>query len=295
MTISVFTCRPIYVKLILFMASMGSLATFGNGLSQTPQRNHDNNTSLSFSSVRSGEHTIHYAKSGDSAKPGILFIHGTPGGWGAFRSYLESTQLQQDFFLVSVDRLGWGKSTLAGKEINGDFSKQSRAIGAVLEQYPTKKWTLVGHSLGASLAPQVALDYSSRVQSMLLLAGSLKPSLGSPRWYNYAASTWVIANLIGKSMKYSNREIMALKKQLKQLDTRIKKSKSTSNVIIMQGQKDRLVSPKNPAYALAEWSPHFASIKLIELENEGHFLPWRQSSLVIQSIYALSRLRDSNK
>lgn len=231
---------------------------------------------------------LHYAYSGDSNKPGILFIHGTPGGWGAFELYLDSSQLQQDFFMVSVDRLGWGQSTLSPKKINGDFKPQAQSIKMVMDQYPDKKWTIVGHSLGASIAPKVALEAPVQTQALLLLAGSLNPKLGAPRWYNRAASTWVVSRLIGESMRYSNREIMGLRKQLKLMDQQIKASSLNVNLIVMQGKKDRLVSPKNPSYINKAWANNFKSIELIELVGEGHFLPWNQTPLVISSLYKLN-------
>lgn len=246
---------------------------------------------IQFDQVAVDEHQLFYAYSGDEEKPGVIFIHGTPGGWEAFEGYLESARLQDDFFLVSVDRIGWGRSAIPAKQIDGNFAIQSKSIGALMKQFPTKKWTLVGHSLGASIAPKIAIDYPDQVSALLLLAGSLKPSLGSPRWYNYAASTWVIASLIGNTMKYSNREIMGLRKQLKKMDKEIKQADLSTDIIIMQGQKDKLVSPKNPAYVVDAWKDNFASIKLIELENEGHFLPWRRASLVVKSMYELANMQ----
>lgn len=233
--------------------------------------------------------SIHFAYSGDSTKPGLLFIHGTPGGWSAFKRYLQNIQLQKDFFIVSVDRIGWGQSKLDPKQIDGDFALQAKSIKAVMEQYPDKKWTLIGHSLGASIAPKVALLTPTQSQSLLLLAGSLSPKLGRPRWYNRAASTWLVSRFIGKGMRYSNREIMNLSKQLNSMDNEIKQTKLASDVIIIQGQKDRLVSPKNPAYAAEAWASNFKSIELIELQNEGHFLPWNQTQLIIDTLYRLNQ------
>ncbi len=245
---------------------------------------------IQFRQVPVDKHQLFYAHSGDEEKTGVIFIHGTPGGWEAFEGYLESERLQQDFLLVSIDRIGWGKSSIPSKEIDGNFSLQSKSVGELMKQYPDKKWILVGHSLGASIAPQIAVDYPDQVSGLLLLAGSLKPTLGSPRWYNYAASTWLVASLIGDTMKYSNREIMGLRKQLKTMDKEIKKVNLSTNVTIIQGQKDKLVSPKNPAYVVDAWKDNFASIKLIELENEGHFLPWRQAPLIVKSLYELANM-----
>jgi len=249
-------------------------------------------TNIEFKFANFKEHKIHYASSGDPEKPGVLFIHGTPGGWQAFEGYLESKRLQQDFFMVSVDRMGWGQSTLDPKLIDGNFELQAQTIKAILEQYPEKKWTLLGHSLGASIAPKVALAAPKSVDSLLLLAGSLSPKLGKPRWYNWAASTWAVSSLIGSSMKYSNREIMGLRKQLKLMDTEIKEAALDTDLLIIQGKKDKLVSPKNPAYVTDQWRTNFNSIDIIELSDEGHFLPWRQVPLVLQSMYKLRSARN---
>lgn len=250
------------------------------------------NQSIKFAQTNKTDHSrsLHYAYSGNTDKPGILFIHGTPGGWGAFEVYLENNQLQDDFFMVSVDRLGWGNSTLPPNEINGDFAPQAHSIKTVMDQYPDKKWTLIGHSLGASIAPKVALIAKNQTNGLLLLAGSLKPNLGKPRWYNRIANTWLVSNLIGESMRYSNREIMGLRKQLKLMDTEIKSSTLDLELIVMQGKKDRLVSPKNPAYARKEWANNFKSIELIELPEEGHFLPWNQTPLIIRTLYKLNKI-----
>ena len=245
---------------------------------------------IKFDSTQIDEHTISFAYAGDDTKPGVLFLHGTPGGWNAFDLYLSNPQLQNDFFMISMDRLGWGRSPLPAKMINGDFTLQARSVTAVMNLYPNKNWTIVGHSLGASMAPKIAIMSPKNTHSLLLLAGSLDPKLGKPRWYNSAASTWLVSRLIGKTMRYSNREIMGLKKQLEQMNLELKDQTLNSKLVVMQGQKDRLVSPKNPTFVEQEWQQNFASVEIIRLPVEGHFLPWRQTRLVIDTIYALRGL-----
>jgi pimeloyl-ACP methyl ester carboxylesterase len=280
-----------WFTLISFAAILITLTVNSNVLAQPYERSAVLNSGISFHFAAFAQHKTHYASSGNLDKPGVLFIHGTPGDWGAFESYLESTQLQSDFFMVSVDRLGWGESALAPELIDGDFDLQARAIKAVMDQYPTKKWTLVGHSLGASIAPKVALYAPDSVDSLLLLAGSLDPKLGKPRWYNWAASTWAISSLIGSSMRYSNREIMGLRKQLTLMDAELRLTTLGADLLIMQGGKDKLVSPKNPGYAASEWQASFNTIEVMQLGDEGHFLPWRRAPLVMQSLYKLRAAR----
>ena len=245
---------------------------------------------IEYSKVDHDGSSVFYAYSGNQEKIGVMFIHGTPGGWSAFHSYLSDTALQEDFFMVSLDRPGWGNSVLPADEIDGNFATQSSAMGKIFERFPQKKWILVGHSLGASIAPQVAIDHNQAVVGLGLLAGSLSPKLGRPRWYNRAASTWLVSRFIGEHMRFSNREIMSLRGELSKMDIEIKKSNLAANVIILQGAKDRLVSPKNPKYASENWSDNFSSLKVITIEDEGHFLPWRQPQAVVDLIYELASL-----
>ena len=244
---------------------------------------------ISFTKLAHAGTTVFFANSGAADQTGLLFIHGTPGSWEAFQWYLSNPDLQKDYFMVSIDRPGWGGSMIDVDFDVSSFSIHSAAIGAIFDQFPDKKWILVGHSLGASIAPQIALDYPDRVSGLLLLAGSLSPRLGSPRWYNRVANTWIVSKLLGKSIGKSYREIMLLRSQLAALDIRVKRSKIDADVIILQGKKDKLVSPKNSQYALKNWSEHFSSIAVVELEGEGHFLPWRQSSLVVELIEELTQ------
>ncbi len=41
------------------------------------------------------QYSLHYALAGDITKPGILFLHGTPGSWSAFKTYLNNPSRPQ--------------------------------------------------------------------------------------------------------------------------------------------------------------------------------------------------------
>ena len=241
--------------------------------------------SISLKLIEHQGSPVNFAYSGDPSKPGIVFIHGTPGGWQAFQGYLADPQLQQDFFMVSVDRPGWGGSR--GSSVGPDvklFDFQAAAIVSVLNEFPDKKWLVLGHSLGASIAPKLALQAPDQIRGLLLLAGSHKPSLGSARCYNLAASTLLVRWMLPENLKYSNDEIMALKNELKHLEKDIEKAMPNIKVIVMQGMKDRLVSPKNIDYAEQSWATHLSQLELIRLTEAGHFLPWENADKVREAI-----------
>lgn len=247
-------------------------------------------SALGFASLSlADDKRVHYAYAGAEQPLGILFVHGTPGSWSAFEDYLRNAELQQRYFMVSVDRLGWGESRLAGGGVESDFVQQSKAIVAVMQQYPAVQWIVVGHSLGASLAPQIALTAPQKVAALVLLAGSLDPQLGKARWYNKLATSWLIKPLIGRQLRRSNAEIMPLSGQLSRLESMLKERSLDTRMTIVQGGKDRLVSPKNAAYAQSQWLGAFSSVELIELPDAGHFIPWQQSAVVISAIHAAAK------
>lgn len=242
---------------------------------------------LNFHTIDTGEVSLHYGFSGNQSRNGVLFIHGTPGDWSAFEDYLRNPVLQKDFFMVSVDRPNWGLSAMTDQSKKFDFASQTAAISAVMAHYPEKRWVIVGHSLGASLAPKIALQQPDKVTALLLLAGSVDPELGGPRWYNHIANNRLLKWLVPKNLRKSNQEIMALGDQLRIMTEEISQTTVASKLVVIQGMKDKLVSPKNTQYVSQHWLTQFAHVSVIELHDAGHFLPWRQTERVTEQIKQL--------
>src|SRR5512143_1447522 len=59
---------------------------------------------------------IHHAVVGDSTKPLLLIIHGAPGAWYSSMKLLDDSDMQKNFRMVSVDRVGFGKSNYGVSE-----------------------------------------------------------------------------------------------------------------------------------------------------------------------------------
>lgn len=229
-------------------------------------------------------HTMHYASSGVDSDTAILFIHGTPGSWTAFADFLNNKELQNYFFMVSVDRLNWG---LSSQHADFDFATQASAINSVMQQHPNKQWLIVGHSLGASIAPLLALNSSNSITALVLLAGTLSPELGAPRWYNRLSDNRIVNWLLPTSLKKANTEIMALQTELANMHQQILDTRIDSHLVVIQGMKDKLVSPKNTHFIDQNWGENFNKLTIIELDTEGHFLPWRQTKLISEQLKQL--------
>jgi pimeloyl-ACP methyl ester carboxylesterase len=245
------------------------------------ERSLSNNPPLQHHQLLMGENKLHYAANGNSKNPALIIIHGTPGSWRQYAAYLFNVELLVNYYVVVIDRPGWGKSTLAqGKEI-ASFKEQAEIIAVLAKQLRQKSQgqpvVLMGHSLGASLAPQVAMDFPELIDGLLLFAGTLDPQLSSPRWFNYAAGVVGINYIIGGNMARANKEIFTLKKNVQLMSERWQELQA--EVISVQGMQDDLVDPQNSFYI--EKSFNANTTKVIRLKYEGHLFPMTMRAEVV--------------
>lgn len=249
---------------------------FNRHVKDHPDLNEGHNESSDFS--------LNYASTGDRSLPAVVFIHGTPGNWRNASRYLMDARLQAQAHLVAIDRPGWGESRLTDNKAEPSFASQAALIKPLLEKLKRNKdnagTVLVGHSLGASIAPRIAMDYPELVDAMVLISGSLDPELGKPRWYNFAASMGVVSWFIGPEMRRANREIMPLREELILMLPRWKEIKIP--VTLIQGLKDELVYPENADFA--ERQLINADTRIIRLPEAGHFVPWEHRDRVTEAI-----------
>jgi pimeloyl-ACP methyl ester carboxylesterase len=228
-----------------------------------------------------GERSIHYAAVGKRDTRPVIFIHGTPGSWHAFAEYMADDALAAKAYLISVDRPGFGKS--GHKQMVTSLKQQAVFLQPLLHSENGKeKAILVGHSLGAPIAARLAMDYPELVGAMVLVAPSLDPDLEKPRWYNKLAASSLINWAVPDELALANVEIMPLEQELRDMLPLWKTIKIP--VVVIQGEKDSLVSPGNADFAQRVLN---SSSKVIRVPEAGHFVLWRQPQIIRKEILTL--------
>lgn len=209
----------------------------------------------------------------ENAEVIIIFVHGTPGSWQYFAHQLADDRLREKAHLFAIDRPYWGQSKAFSEDALTSFSVQSQAIASLLEQiranYPHNKVMLVGHSYGASLVPQIVLDFPELVDYGVVLAGNLSTNYPITRWYNGVASWWLSKKILPNSLVDSNVEMLAFKDNLRVLEPRW--TELQVPLMIFQGMEDPLVDPRHVTFA--ENLPLNAPVEIVKKEDWGHFFP----------------------
>lgn len=229
--------------------------------------------------VETPEGRMHFVVAGRPlpAPARVLFVHGSPGTWDAWKSYLTDPDVRAAAHLVAVDRLGFGGSGRGRAE--PALAKQAAALAAVLEMgesAPGPPTIVVGHSLGGPIAARLAMDRPDLVAGLLLIAPSIDPAEEHHRWYNVAGAARVVQWFLAIDWTVSNRELWPLKEELAAMLPRWKTIRCPT--IVVQGLADDLVPPGNADFA--ERTLPAASSRVDRYPGETHFILWKRPETV---------------
>lgn len=242
-----------------------------------------NGVVLTTHDIRVNHHRLHYVETGLDSLPTIFFIHGSPGSWDAFATYMKDKELLQKYRMVAIDRPGFGYSDF------GDalpLAEQSKVISPLFQLLKNNKPVyLVGHSLGGPLEVQLAADNTGVVDAMVILSGSLDAGEEAPEKWRTLLMNNPLKYLVPGAMRPSNKELWYLKKDLVALRPMF--ANIHCKVYVLHGNKDQLVPYGNLRYA-AKMFTHAGSLDTLTLPGANHFIPWthyRQVKSVLMKLY----------
>lgn len=221
---------------------------------------------------------MHYVAVGDKTKPLVLFVHGSPGSWDAFISYMGNDELLERARIASVDRPGFGESGFGEPERS--MQKQAAAIAKIIEDHPNQPVVLVGHSLGGPVIARMAMDYPDQIDGLIFVAASIDPELEKTKWYQVPADWKLLSWMVPTVLLTTNREILPLKGELELMVPMWKDI--TMPVTVIQGGKDKLVPAGNADFAermLTSTDP-----EMVIVPELNHFVPWNRPDLIKNAI-----------
>lgn len=217
-----------------------------------------------------------YHRAGDPQGQRVIFIHGTPGDKGAWRDYM--AEVPDGFEYISVDRPGFGDSS---PQRVVPIMRQVEIMEEFLTSSPNgRKPIIVGHSYGGTMVAIMAALYQEKLGGAVILAGSVSPKLDNPLSIQKLGQYPPFVYLLSRNLRNANDEVIALEEEAKQFPAMWPDIKMP--VVVLQGEKDPLVSVKNVDF-MKEMMVN-AKLDIKVLEGVNHFLPWNSKEHVEERI-----------
>lgn len=209
---------------------------------------------------------------GEPTNQPLLLIHGSPGDWSAWENIIANDSINNNYYIVAVDRVGYGLTTVPAES---RLKIQAEALWVLIDSLKLHDITVVGHSYGGAVVEQLLVDHQEVFKMALLVAPTISPKHMSPRWYNKLADNKFVDKLLPEDLRTSNIEMMGLPESLKKLEIEI--PKINVPIIFMQGTDDVLVPFESVDY-FKVIAP--VSVEYIILDKMNHFIPWTNPDLI---------------
>ena len=209
---------------------------------------------------------------GNSNRPPLLLIHGSPGDWSAWENVIANDAIRDSYFIVAIDRPGYGITSYpAQSSLNG----QTAAIWPVIQKLRLSNITVVGHSYGGAVIEQLLVEDDNYFDLAVIVAGTISPVHMAPRWYNKLADNAVVNYLLPKTLKTSNLEMTGLPPSLDRLEASI--PDISTPIIIIQGNDDILVPFESVDY-FKGIKPE--GVEYVLKDGINHFIPWTNPDMI---------------
>jgi pimeloyl-ACP methyl ester carboxylesterase len=271
----------------------------------------------------SQDQTPHAGGGAGGPRP-ILLIHGASANllelWGPLAE--EFSPLHR---VIAYDRPGMGHSTRA-KRNGHTLASQAQCAARALEACGEGPAIVVGHSLGAAVALRLALDHPHLVSGLVLIAPACNPYPGKPAWWARLSAAPVLGDIfcgllvpwLGPAMspasvannfwpapvpvgyfeaagvplifrprafRASALDVCASKAEFAAQQPRY--GDLLTPAIIVTAEKDKVVSPKRHARALAADLP---AAELVIAPDTGHMPHRLRTDLVVAAIRRVNEM-----
>jgi pimeloyl-ACP methyl ester carboxylesterase len=265
--------------------------------------------------------SLNYVSKG-SGRP-VVLIHGNPGSHHDY-TFSVFERLAQSYHVFAFDRPGHGHSERPDSRTTVEV--QAAMLRDALHKLSIEKPILVGHSWGGSVALAAAVEYGSELSGIVLLAPAAYPTV-SVEWWSLLPRVPLLGPLAVKAFApYLGRTVVkgslkdayhpqdlhdeyadhvaelwtredrirawaederTLRASLERLSQHY--SEIELPVMIVTGDADRVLDPKQHAYPLHKTIPHS---KLTVLPATGHQLPQTRPDAIIAAVDRVWELRE---
>jgi len=226
--------------------------------------------------VSGGRQTHYTVMSASDTLPLLVMVHGAPGAWYGYMNLTDDSLLQQNFKIVAVDRLGYGKSGYGRAELS--VEGQGKAIQSVIEKENTsgKKVYLLGRSYGAPIAAWLAIHSPQAFEKLLMVSPVIDPEKEKFYWFSNIGRWPIVQWMLPEMLNVATREKFSHADEMRKLLPEWSQLKTPTYVLV--GEEDAVADTAN--YSFARKNITNCSAMFMKLAHTGHQITHQQPDLI---------------
>ena len=220
------------------------------------------------------------ASVGADTLPMLLLIHGAPGSLWGYMNLMDDEDLQKHFHIVSVDRVGYGKSALKMKKKRRyvtSIATQAKALLPVFElNHSDQKVIVLGRSYGAPIAAKMVSMVPEKVKELIMVSPVIDPDKEKFYWFSKWGRNALVQLFLPGDFNTATAEKYSHSDELKKLLPVWQNLQIPTTVI--QGGNDWIADPSNIDFA----KKHIKSkrAQYIFLYNAGHMITYTHLDMI---------------
>jgi len=220
---------------------------------------------------------VHYAKVALSdTLPLLVFIHGAPGFWYGYMNLMDDSLLQTKYKMISVDRLGYGKSDYGKAELSTQMQALSILEIIEHENKSNKKVALLGRSYGAPIAAWLAINYPQEIEKLMMVSPVIDPQHEKFYWFS-GIGKWKLTQLfLPNVLNVATKEKYAHINEMKKMQNKWKSLYVPSYVLT--GENDNIADTANFSFAKKFLTNN--NVYFNKLKDTGHLITYERAGYV---------------
>lgn len=119
--------------------------------------------------------SIYYIARGDSDNPAVILIHGFGGSTFTWRDNIDAL-VEAGYYVVALDLPPFGLSDKS-PDIGYSHADFADYIADLMDYLGIEYATIIGHSMGGSVASYFVVNYPARVNNLIFVAGGVFESI----------------------------------------------------------------------------------------------------------------------
>ena len=221
--------------------------------------------------------SLSLASMGPDTLPMLLLIHGAPGSLWGYMNLMDDEDLQKNFNIVSVDRVGFGKSRLKKRRYVTSIETQAHALLPVFSlNKSNQKVIVLGRSYGAPIAARLTSMAPDQVKELIMVSPVIDPETERFFWFSKWGRMSFIQLFLPRAFNAATAEKYSHADELRKM-LPVWEQLSVPTTVI-QGGNDWIADPTNIDFA----KKHIKSkrAQYIFLYNAGHMITFSHAAMI---------------